>query len=182
MTSRAFRAVALLPLLAACAAPPVPPPVPDETSRVDAASFLQAIEDTPYECADYEASSESCSVVSTYTRRGSEVLNRGVFLVDDAPPLRATGRMTLTIREGQLCGDLGRTELSIEGADSEINAFITDVSRQMMGAQGVICATIYRTGPNRYVQMIRNAQGEVLPDGQEEVVFFATPKAIRYEE
>lgn len=165
-------------VLSACAQTEIAP-LPQGTP-VTIAQLLTETAATPYECTGFDARSDSCEAISTYTRSGDRVANAGMFLLSEEPRIKASGTVKLRIVGDRLCGDLGETDLSIEGmADPQAAAFVRDTAIAVLGQLGEICASYARLGEGHYVADYTTASGDPLPEAREELRFFARPKKLR---
>ena len=169
--------------LCVLAAPAGAQTMPSESDFVPAERLLEEIAETPYECTGYDASSDSCEVLSFYQREGETILNGGQFVVSMDPRITGSAYVPLQIRDGKFCGDLDDMDLRLEGGEPGMEDMVIAIMRQAMEPYGEICSSYYRTGTEgEYTSVVRGESGEVVPEGVDVMQFFAEPKAIRAED
>ena len=175
MSPRACLALVAALVLSACAAP-----VPTDPRFVPIRQLLAETEATPYECAEYDRVSRTCSSISRMRAEGDLLVSEGSFLLQRQPRLTADARVTFRIENGQACGNLGDMEMDFrEVDDPRAEAQFTDIMKEGLRGLGEVCVAYYKLGEGRYVSQVRDLQGRELPDGQERVTFFAQPPRLR---
>lgn len=174
-----FRFVVLLPCLAltACA------DLPSDATRGAILPYSAVLAETtgrPWECLGYDAASDTCESVARTTRRGSTFTTegslgrsagRGGFYA-----LRATGEMD---EKGRVCFDPSDLDMRVgQGATTEEDRFITELTLGAMRELGRTCTAIYRQD-DHYVAQSQTAAGQPVPGGRKTLHFFEHPKKLR---
>ncbi len=176
MRSKAAVSLPLLALLAACAT------APEKGEFVSVQQVAAENKSKPWECADYDAATDSCDGLGRWTIKGDRVTAQTMAAIEvgDGRILNLTFNTKHTISSGQVCGLDGKVDLLINGKrfkDGE-NALSDFMKGFMGGVMQNVCAAYYRSGTGYYAEAT-TSDGKVLPDFSGTSTFFATKKKLR---
>ncbi|MCF6444017.1 hypothetical protein [Nereida sp. MMG025] len=131
-----------LAALAACA----PSFSPD--TAVSYKEILRMSEKQPYECAQYDAASDTCEVVSTIKEnRDGTVAVRSQFQANIFAPATITIDANLTPDGARLCGDYKNVGITVDSnLTAGENRDLAEILRQTLQAYGTVCGAYYRRG------------------------------------
>lgn len=167
-------ALAAATLLAACA---VTPP------KGDFVSFQQVAAETkglPYECAEYDAATDSCEGLSRWKIKSNKVTATTEVAFNADGPLRMTMISSHNIVDGKVCGMNGTPKVLLNGKSYKrgTNPFVDFMTGAMTGIMSDICAGYYRSGDGYYTEAT-GPDGKVIRDFSSRSRFFAEKKAVR---
>lgn len=165
----------VLILAAACAPVPKGDPVPIKLLFAENAR-------KPYECAEYDARSNSCEAIAVRKVRGNRVEYRAEFILPRLPGVPGQGRVTINapfrIEGDRYCGNFRRSDVKIKGLPSSYATDLAIALKVELAKEGDICTRYYRDGSG-YVSVTTKRDGTPIRDGTGPVVFLSQPKALR---
>lgn len=172
---RLVRAAVLLSLLAACGtALPEGEPVPLEKVLLDTRL-------APWECADYDPASDSCTILALREVRGGRLFYdaRGLMEGPEGQPMTMRMKVDFAIEGDRFCGDMREAEIRFEG---DLSPGTRGLMEELLLAEllqsGEMCNLYYRDAEG-YLGVTTDRAGQVLPDGVERLHFFSAPKRLR---
>ena len=175
---KSLSAISLVAFLAACA---TTPPKGEFVSLQQVASENAG---KPWECANYDAATDSCEGLGRWTIKGDTVSAQSMVAIDagDGQIINFTVNTTHKITNGQVCGLEGEVDMLIDGERYKKGQnFLADFMNGFLsGVLPEICNSYYRSGSGYYIQAT-NRDGKVMPDLSGTSTFFSTKKAIRAE-
>lgn len=170
-----FFIVGLAMLVASCAPVPRGEPVPIKMLFAENAG-------KPFECAEYEASSNTCEALALRKVRGNRVEYRAEFIMPRLPGIPGIGKATIDVPfqiEGdRYCGNFRRSKVKITGLPSSYATDLAIALKVELAKEGDICTRYYRDGAG-YLSVTTKRDGTPIRDGTGPVVFLSTPKALR---
>lgn len=143
--------------------------------------ILAIAADRPYECARFDAASDTCEALSTFREnRNGTVAIRSQFEMSIFEPAKITIAADLTPTGPKLCSDYSKVAVTVEskmtaGENRDLEALM----RQSLRAYGTVCVAYYKRG-NGLVAVSEYPDGRVV-EGQPvfEIDFFEAPKSLR---
>lgn len=173
-----IRLLALLVLLAlaACGSEPAPKGDPIPLKRLFA--------ETPqYECASYDASSDSCEGISLRRVEGNRVIYDEQFVMPTTRniPGRAHVRMTASfaMEPTRYCGDFRNADVEVTGVPSSYAIDLAIIFKTQVARMGVMCTRYYRQPDGTYLSVTTRPDGAAIQDGTAAVRFLTGPKKLR---
>ncbi|WP_417816717.1 hypothetical protein [Tritonibacter scottomollicae] len=153
-------------------------------------SVLQVMDDmidTPYECADYDPVTDSCSGVSLMYSEEGIIYNAAWFALPDAngDPWVFEAFSEYEFLFGWGCPPSQGQGAGISyksGGTPELGAqYAEQIEAQVAASFDPFapCAGYYPAGPRQYVVEFRHRNGELADQASIRVQFFAEPKTVR---
>ena len=169
-------ALFVLLALAACGAAPRPTGDPIPLKRLFA--------ETPrYECANYDASSDSCDGISFRRVSGGRVSYDTEFLMPSVSniPGRARVQMSVSFKmePTRYCGDFRNADVKVSGVPSSYAIDLAMIFKAQMARHGEMCTRYYRAADGSYLSVTTRPDGAPLQDGTAPVEFLTGPKKLR---
>jgi hypothetical protein len=170
-----FLALLVLLALSACGAPqPKGDPIP----------LKRLFAETPrYECANYEASSDSCEGIALRRVLGDRVSYDAEFLMPQLPniPGRARVQMKASFKmeATRYCGNFRNADVKVSGVPSSYAIDLAIIFKAQMAKQGDMCTRYYRQQNGTYLSVTTRPDGSRLRDGTAPVQFLPAPKKLR---
>ncbi len=162
-------------LAAACAPTPKGEPVPIKLLFAENAK-------KPYECAEFDARSNSCEALAVRRVRGDRVEYRAEFILPRLPGVPGQGHVTINapfkIEGNRYCGNFGRSDVKIKGLPSSYATDLAIALKVQLAKEGDVCTSYYRDGAG-YLSVTTRRDGSPVRDGTGPVVFLTQPKALR---
>lgn len=170
-----FFALGVLLLAAACAPVPKGEPVPIKLLFAENAQ-------KPYECAEFDARSNSCEALATRKVRGDRIDYRAEFILPRLPGVPGKGHVTIDmpfqIEGDRYCGNFRRSNVRIKGLPSSYATDLAIALKAELAKEGDLCTSYYRDGSG-YLSVTTRRDGSPIRDGTGVVVFLTQPKALR---
>ncbi|MDJ0639226.1 MAG: hypothetical protein QNJ20_10350 [Paracoccaceae bacterium] len=171
---RIFVATLLL-ITAACA------PVP-KGAAVPMKQLFSENSSRPFECTDYEASSDSCEGIARRTLRSNTVVYDAEFIMPRLPGVpgrpRVLVNMPFKLESTRYCGDFRTAKVQVRGLPSSYNTDLAIAFKTQLAKEGAVCTSYYRDGGG-YVSVTTRPNGEPVRDGIGKVFFLSSPKKLR---
>lgn len=164
--------------LTACGAPTVMP----SGEPVTIQKMLSDTRGRPYECINYDPSSDTCEWLSKVKVRGDRISFDGamIFPGPNSEVIKLRVNASFKIEGGRYCGNLKNAEIRTEGDLTPAQrSLVEEVFLAQMISMGELCGTYVRDSAGRYTSVTTDRSGRVMQDGVEPVRFFSRPKALR---
>ncbi len=153
---------------------------------VPVGQVIRDMRDTPYECADYDPATDSCSSVSIMRWEEVYLLNTSWFALPNSGGVPWVFEVDTDYEVVMGWGCRGNASAVAVAYSSGGQPELGETYAQQIRAQLVAgadpdepCAGYYQTGPGRYRLEFRHYTGERAQQAATEVQFFAAPKAVR---
>lgn len=162
-------------IAASCAPVPRGEPVPIKMLFAENAG-------KPFECAEYEARSNTCEALAIRKVRGNRVDYRAEFIMPRLPGVPGIGKATIDVPfriEGdRYCGTFRRSNVKITGLPSSYATDLAIALKVQLSKEGDVCTRYYRNGAG-YLSVTTRRDGTPIRDGTGPVLFVERPKALR---
>lgn len=162
-------------IIASCAPVPKGEPVPIKMLFAENAGKR-------FECAEYEASSNTCEAIAISKLRGNRIDYRAEFIMPRLPGIPGIGKVTINapfqIEGDRYCGNFGRSNVKITGLPSSYATDLAIALKAELAKEGDVCTRYYREDYG-YLSVTTRRDGTPIRDGSGRVVFLERPKALR---
>ncbi|NNE87607.1 MAG: hypothetical protein HKN27_05985 [Silicimonas sp.] len=162
--------------LAACAPTPKGPPVPIKTVYAENQGKL-------WECANYDASAQTCEALAKRALRRDSVAYDMTLLMPKLPGIPGRAKINVQaafkVQGNAYCGRFNNARYRVTGVPAEVAASLAQGLRQEMVKEGEVCTRYYRNGPDGYISETTRRDGTPIDDGVGRVNFFTRAPALR---
>ncbi|MGR3515326.1 MAG: hypothetical protein ACU0GG_21390 [Paracoccaceae bacterium] len=171
---RLFFIGALL-VLASCTPVPKGAPVPIKQLFAENAGKR-------FECAEYDASSDTCEALAMSRITGNRIDYRADFIMPKLPGIPGIAKVTISmpfqIEGDRYCGNFRNSDIKMTGIPSSYATDLAIAFKVELSKEGDVCTQYYRESVG-YLSVTTRRDGTPIRDGTGRVVFLQQPKALR---
>jgi len=147
---------------------------------VPIAQVLSETSSRPYECGEYDKTTNTCTSLATMEILDGMLINESSFEVGPAPVVRFYATSQYQIQSGWVCGNQKDMVLTAESAGSQRDRRrATKFVRRDLANMGKVCVGYFRVGKAEYEVRFNRYSGQPIPDRTTKVTFLSNPVGLR---